>query len=72
MSLQQLHADISEALSEAAGHDAEARELRRLAGRLLVRARGEARIGEPWLPQGMDQASAKHLIRLAAGGRERP
>lgn len=49
MSLQQLHDDIREALAEAAGHDVEARELRRLAGRLLVRARGEARVGEPWL-----------------------
>lgn len=71
MIMSQIHRDIREALAEATEHDAEAQELRRLAGRLLVRARGEARIGEPWLPQGMDQASAEHLIRLAAGGRVR-
>lgn len=60
--------EIREMLEEASALEVEAQQIRRDVGRLLVRLQAETPTGRPWLPDGMDERSARHLIQLAAGG----
>lgn len=66
-----IHDDIRALLEEANEMEREAQQIRRDVGRMLVRLQAEAPTGEPWLPHGMDERSARHLIQLAAGGNVR-